>query len=252
MIKRINKLFRRNLRAYKLKIPLFLGMAHFKTPSFIAANKKKYKINFPLEDYPTADQVFTEIFLDDCYNLNLIKHPIKTILDIGANMGFSSLYMSILFKPDLIVAYEPNPALIEIIKQNLVNQKIVIKNQAVGSKKGKVNLVFTERVNNVVSALTKTKTDDNGDTDMVAFSNIVQDFGGQIDLVKMDCEGGEWSFIKDESWKNIKYLTMEYHLWNEGENKDELYKALNKNFVILKEDLIDDYTGMILAKNKSI
>ncbi len=38
--------------------------------------------------------------------------------------------------------------------------------------------------------------------------------GGYVDLVKLDCEGAEWSIFQDtEAWKLVGRVTMEYHLW---------------------------------------
>jgi hypothetical protein len=35
-----------------------------------------------------------------------------------------------------------------------------------------------------------------------------------VDLLKLDCEGGEWELFGDKTiWKHVRRLTMEYHLW---------------------------------------
>lgn len=252
MIKRIILIIKRNIKAHRLGISKFLGIGNLRLPAVIKYDKKKYNLNYPTNDLPTANLVFIEVFLDDCYQLGLIKHPIKKIMDIGANMGFASLYMSIFFQPDLLIAFEPNPSLIDYLHNNLRHiPQLHILNKAVGKEDGKANLVFTERMDHLISGLTKTELNNEGTTEIVDFSRIIKEYG-PFDLVKMDCEGGEWAFLDDDAWRNVKYLTMEYHLSkdNEDQNSEALYFSLSKNFIILKEYKIDELTGMILAKNK--
>jgi len=44
----------------------------------------------------------------------------------------------------------------------------------------------------------------------------------------MDCEGAEWRILRDEeSWKHVRFLTMEFHLWA-GYTLEELKSWLEK------------------------
>jgi len=37
---------------------------------------------------------------------------------------------------------------------------------------------------------------------------------GDIDLLKLDCEGAEWDIFEcKDAWRAVRALTMEYHLW---------------------------------------
>ncbi|MDT4966827.1 MAG: hypothetical protein QOJ64_1564, partial [Acidobacteriota bacterium] len=48
----------------------------------------------------------------------------------------------------------------------------------------------------------------------IAFREAVARLGDRVDLVKLDCEGGEWDILRDgESWQRVRFLTMEFHLW---------------------------------------
>jgi hypothetical protein len=65
----------------------------------------------------------------------------------------------------------------------------------------------------------------------------------------MDCEGAEWDIFNDtESWKCVKYLTMEYHLVNHYSTQDLLDKVVGLGFKILK--ITDDQAtyGLLWAK----
>lgn len=255
MIKRLIKLFKRNKVAHSLGLPLFLGIGKFKTPHQITYQKKDYDVHFPDFDPATSDLIFIEIFLDDCYEFSSIPKPIRKIIDLGANMGFASMKMGLMFQPELLIAFEPNPILVPFLNANLnfISNKI-IEIKAVGFENGKVDLIFTERENHVVSGLTKANLNHTGSTEMVCFSSIIEKYGPIIDLVKMDIEGAEWLFLHDESWKKVRYLTLEYHLDTEDSAKkmENLKILIEKHFSILKLSPIDNQTGMILAKSKWI
>ena len=66
----------------------------------------------------------------------------------------------------------------------------------------------------------------------------------------MDCEGAEWEIIKDKAaFKHIKYITMEYHLF-ENQLLDEMSHFLTESNFIIKRKIEYDYkTGIIFAKN---
>ena len=52
------------------------------------------------------------------------KYCPKIVLDIGANIGFSTLVFSKFFPDAHIIAVEPNPKLISIIEENIQNNNI--------------------------------------------------------------------------------------------------------------------------------
>lgn len=254
MIKRILLLIKRNLEAKKLGLPYFIGIGKLKLPNELIINKKKYDLNYPINDNATAFLVFVEVFLDDCYQLNLLPDEINSILDIGSNMGFTSLKLAAKFNPKILVCYEPNEKLIPLITKNLEKlSQCVIENKGIGKENGLANLNFVERDSEIVTGLTKTSHDASGNVVIESFHSVIKKYG-PIDLVKMDCEGAEWEFMTDEAWKDVKYLTMEYHLslTDPTKNFENLKAGLSLNFLIIKTIPIDNLTGMILAKNKNI
>jgi len=116
--------------------------------------------------------------------------------------------------------------------------------EAVGSKEGKVKLST-----NSDSVLTFSSPDKTGSIRQVPFKECIQKLGGNIDILKMDCEGAEWDIFNDtESWKCVKYLTMEYHLVNHYSTQDLLDKVVGLGFKILK--ITDDQAtyGLLWAK----
>ena len=52
-----------------------------------------------------------------------------------------------------------------------------------------------------------------GDIPIVSFSTVVDRIGGRIDLLKLDCEGGEWDIFQiPEPFQKVAEIRMEYHL----------------------------------------
>jgi hypothetical protein len=52
---------------------------------------------------------FSISFLDDCYGIESIGHPVRTVLVFGAHAGFLSMHARNTYPDAIIHAYEPNP-----------------------------------------------------------------------------------------------------------------------------------------------
>ena len=70
---------------------------------------------------------------------------------------------------------------------------------------------------------------------MVAFTEVLNRIGGSIDLLKLDCEGGEWDIFENPvPFKNVMTIRMEYHLVD-GKTLEDLKKAADRiEFKIVK------------------
>src|SRR5205814_5177552 len=61
---------------------------------------------------------FHAIFVDECYALRSHNdHPL--ILDCGANIGLSVLYLKRLYPKSRIIAFEPDHAIFDVLKHNV-------------------------------------------------------------------------------------------------------------------------------------
>ena len=251
-MKRLLMLLKRKMNARKIKIN-FPRASKFSIPDRITINKHETNISFLNEHGSRV--AFIEIFLDDIYNIKKIrKKNIETILDIGAHSGFFSLHCRNNFPLSNIHAYEPNPLLSSVITKNLLSQRIEVFFEAVGNVKGKVEIVA-----GTDSVLSKTKLSPKGNVKLIPFQQCINRLGGRIDLLKFDCEGCEWDITKDfKSLKNVRYLTMEYHLFISKQKKLMLMNFLqNSKFKLIKHYEIDHFeygakTGIIFAKNLAL
>jgi FkbM family methyltransferase len=237
----VNNICRR-IKAKKFGI-IFDRCAHFKLPSSLNIAGKKVAIYSP--DVGEVLFIFVEIFLDDCYQLeSLSQEKIATVIDIGANIGFSALAARHFFPDAVIHAYEPNFYLEKYLRFQSQAGKFDYFMEAIGLEDGFANLEISKSIIAV-----QTKTSKSGTIPQIAFRTAIERIGGSVDLVKSDCEGAEWLFLEDAtSWRKVKNITMEYHLWSGGRTlKDIKHKIQTLGFRIrtLRESSND--VGLILA-----
>ena len=153
-----------------------------------------------------------ETFYFESYKFLNLKN--KTVLDIGANIGDSSIYFA-LQGASRVIAIEPLPqffnALIDNIKVNKLENIILPLNLMVGNK-DKKTIIDT---NIELGIGTKAKeTLDGFEINMVTLSYIVDKFKIVNGKLKMDCESCEYDTIipeKDEILRNFDEMIIEYH-----------------------------------------
>lgn len=136
--------------------------------------------------------------MEDYSNDDIRKDDI--VLDIGGCIGAYALQIC----HDVKHVYVVEPLLDERIRKNIeltnrllgnnINNVDILK-CALGSEKGNINISF--QGNNVI-------------VPSHTLTEIKEMCGGHIDVLKCDCEGGEWS-IKPEEFEGIRRIEMEVH-----------------------------------------
>lgn len=81
-----------------------------------------------------AKVFYNEIFVNDNYQLRHLvgKSFVRTIIDIGANCGFFSVFARSLFPNARIIAVEPSPIAFELLEQNTKYLNIETHNIGLG------------------------------------------------------------------------------------------------------------------------
>jgi FkbM family methyltransferase len=209
LTERIALQIKRYSRARQLGI-VFLRIAGFKMPTHLRVKGHAYPVGYPADNLPASLFVFIENMLDDCYHIEELRHPVKTAIDIGGNMGFSALKIKLQFPDATVHCYEPDPENEPYLKAQSEAGGFTYFLEAIGVRDGKVNL--SVRVDSM--GLASTIEDEQGEFTQVSFKKAVERLNtDSVDFVKMDCEGAEWDILKDvQSWQKVKTLAMEYHL----------------------------------------
>lgn len=176
-------------------------------PEHIQLGPKKVALASPQEHGAKIDAMVC--FVEDDYGLSSTSHTPRTILDIGANLGFFSMAARGYFPTAEIHAYEPNPRIRSFVQANATNAGVSLFGEAVGAKQGDVFMVDAGDSNQA----SVTESGEGIKVPQTSFREVIRRLGGSVDLAKIDCEGAEWElFTCRDEWACIKSLRMEYHL----------------------------------------
>lgn len=204
--------FRRVIRNFTLirnarrfRIP-FLRKALFRVPQTISINGTMCDLQFPDELGIRND--FLGCFIEDAYGLREFNFTPRTILDIGANVGFFSMAARSYYPQAMIHAYEPNPRIIEALANQARAAAFQYFSEAIGPESGTVEIA-----ENGDSNQARTRVSESGSIKQVSLQEAIHRMGGFVDVAKIDCEGAEWQlFEASECWRSISHVRMEYHL----------------------------------------
>lgn len=186
----------------------------------------KYIIYFP--NVTTFLYLFNEIF---CKNLYPPNKNYLTIIDAGANIGIATLWLKNFSQKANVLLFEPDPENIQYLTKNLRENNITntrIIPMALSKNKDKKVSFFKidDKIQGLDSGL---KLNQNLPyMKYTVQTTVLSDFiNKQVDLLKMDIEGSEYSVIQDlidnNKFKYINNLYLEAHYFNESELKKYKY-----------------------------
>ena len=177
---------------------------------------EKRKINLTLS--AAYEGAFKGIFLDEEYNcLTLLLKPPLRILDLGANIGMGSIFLSTLFPNAQFTCVEPDPRNLPLLTENLASNNIQasIYASAIGATPGNLELRFGS--DPTCSALENSpmhSLDFKTTVVVKTVENVLSEVGwDHVDLLKIDIEGSEDELLsKNNSWlEKINAIILEIH-----------------------------------------
>ncbi len=152
-----------------------------------------------------------EIMLDECYQFPGQIYP-TLLVDLGANIGLTSLWLSTKYPLSRIIAVEPDPSNLELASLNLAGNaaEVTWVAAAIGAADGYANFGFSDSSN-----LGSVRYDQPGQTRIVSIQTLMCETSiqGRISLLKVDIEGGESDlFSGDLGWlSNVDAIIAELH-----------------------------------------
>jgi FkbM family methyltransferase len=152
-----------------------------------------------------------EIWLFDCYEFPADIHP-QRILDLGANIGLTSVWLATRYRAKKLVAVEPVTGNEALARRNLTQNNLdaVVIAAAVGCEDGSV--AFTEHPE---STFGKADFTASGATRLISMRTLLDTYwdGGRIDLLKIDIEGGEQELLGSNfEWlQRVDAIIAEFH-----------------------------------------
>jgi len=174
----------------------------------------------------TSDiQAFVEVFIFKIYKIP--KQEVTTIMDVGANVGYASLYFAHFFPNAHIIALEPESSNYQMLIQNTMSHRnIVCVQSALWSHETELALQNPQAANWAFHY----EEVHNPQTEDVIESQTLPGLMTQFDLkriniLKVDIEGGERSlFAASTEWLSlVDCLQIEIHT---EEAKRAIFNAL--------------------------
>jgi FkbM family methyltransferase len=169
--------------------------------------------------------------VDKCYGYNFAG---KNIIDVGMSNGDSSIYFA-KNGAKKVVGLEPDKRSFDLavknIKSSKVDNTVIPLNKALAVNDGNVELIVYEDTpnGNSIDPENMVKLEIRKHKEVVegmTLKKVLDLFNGEsIDLLKMDCEGCEYSILNNlnrEIFEKIKSIEMEFH--NGVQNLPEVLK----------------------------
>jgi FkbM family methyltransferase len=173
---------------------------------------------------PGARVPVYEIFAENCYRLEwmlgpLLQRPIQ-VVDIGGHVGTFSVRLTQLHPQASVQAFEPSATTAAFLRRNVeqngVAGRVTVFERALSGSSGQA--VFDDNgagsgLNGLVSAghnATGTATK----VETMTFDDAIANAPAPVDLVKIDCEGGEFDLVlgsSADSWASVQRVVIEHH-----------------------------------------
>jgi len=195
-------------------------------------------------DYLVFQQIFNHREYDVIVKLFALNHgfsPQKIIIDAGANVGYTTAYLSESLKKPTIFAIEPSGKNAEIFKLNAAgfanNSKITLYQKALSEKKGMRYELERDFRDGKDWSIT-TAENDLGTVEGISIAEIISTNSlSHISLLKIDIEGAErFIFKMDNDFSYLKIteiIAIEIH--DEYEIRNDIERILQQNNFFLFE-----------------
>jgi FkbM family methyltransferase len=174
---------------------------------------------------PGARVPVYEIFADDSYRFEwflgpLLRRPIR-VLDVGGHVGTFSCRLAQLHPQAEITAFEPSATTADYLRRNVeqngVADRVTVVQQALAATTG--HAVFDDNgagsgLNGLVATGNNSGTGVATEVETLAFDDAIASAGGPVDVVKIDCEGGEYDLVlgsSPASWSTVQRVVIEHH-----------------------------------------
>lgn len=172
----------------------------------------------------------------------------RVVIDIGANIGDSTVYF-VIMGAERVISIEPFPFTFDLLIKNItingVQDKVKILNCAVGGKTGIINI--SPAVKNTVGLRA---TDFPGGTpiNVIKFETLAKDYNLNNAILKCDCEGCEYDLVNSMSsydFNTVDEVLIEYHY-----GLNSLDEILEKNGYVTTVMKKGKNMGLLIGKRK--
>jgi FkbM family methyltransferase len=149
-----------------------------------------------------------DIFWRGCYMPPEPIAKVGSIVDLGANVGYSCLFWCQQYPEARVMALEPHPRHLDAIAANLSANHLADRVKIVGAAAG-----VAEATAYLSDAGSSSAISNNAGGYTVPVVDVFPMLDGPIDILKVDIEGGEYSLLGDERFGSLQARTVvvEWH-----------------------------------------
>ncbi len=193
---------------YRIYLSLQVKLAGI--PRFTECRLKLYEWDLVIPDAASFITTYAEIFVEQIYKIRF-EEEAPYILDLGANIGLSVLYLKRLYPKARITAFEADSRIFSCLEQNIKGNgysDVLLVNKAVWHENATLQFCSEGGDGGRVAW--------NGDTSTVEVQ--AQDIrellaGRTVDFLKMDIEGAEDLVLQAsrEYLPAVRKIFVEYH-----------------------------------------
>lgn len=161
-------------------------------------------------------QGIREVWFEEAYRVPFGPLP-RTILDLGANIGLTSVWLTSRYGCERIVGIEPDPTNVVLARRNLEDNDVpgVIIEAATGPVDGRASFAPSGSSNVGVVVSSPARAGATIEIDVLTPRSILRRLGlPQVDLCKLDIEGAEGPLLLtgDPSWLgDVRSILAELH-----------------------------------------
>jgi FkbM family methyltransferase len=196
----------------------------------LTRQRRIYCAGFVVEgfDLSTLRFLYEETFLRQEYNVQLGAIPY--CVDAGANIGIATLFIKWLYPDAQVLAIEPDPATVELLRKNIERNKlthVTVFHGAIGDAPGNLSLFIHPTKPGSLKMSTYARKGMTVEVQVPAerLSTLIEKVAWpRVDLAKIDIEGAEWQVLSDlrkSGWltKVGQYVIEYHHLMGTHESK---------------------------------
>ncbi len=183
------------------------------TKVFIKATNKEYPVILPKNELFRIGNIFKQ----HEYNIpqQLLSRGPLTIVDVGANVGLFTLYMCMVASIRTIHCFEPAPATVKLLRQNLNDVPDVRIHPFGLTDHDGTAVMALDPANTGQNSISRSTPKNEGvEVPVYDASSVLTQFGLRtIDIIKIDTEGSEVPIISSLSSRldTVGIVMLEYH-----------------------------------------
>lgn len=173
------------------------------------------RIDLMLRTYSGDLFVFHEVFLDGCYHVPATwGRDVRNVVDLGANVGLTTLYLSRAFQQARFICVEPDPNNAAILRHNVscLGERVQVLEGAISDRAGEA--LFDSSEHSWGGKLIEQGQESTRTVRCFTMDEIVADCDlDTIDILKVDIEGAEEQLFRGSAeWLGrVKVIIVELH-----------------------------------------